>query len=351
MAYFNIPNVTIKGISLCVPSNVQHICDYPLFADVEKERMLPFFGLSDHHIAPETLCASDMCYEAAEKLLAEASWNKDSIDCLVVSTSAPDYIFPATACLLHNRLGLRKACAAFDVPFGCTGWVYAITILANMMTAGTIKRGLLLVGDTPTRAANEKDKTTYPFFSDSGTAVLLEYEEGAFGIRSVLGTIETGCESIISPGFGFRNPLTPESLVEKEEGPGITRRLIDTHFEGTDVFAMSTNQDPETINELLSKSNITFDSVDCFVLHQTNKFLMDRIVKKMKLPKEKFPYSLKEFGNTGGSSIPLTLVAERREELKNTKMRNVGCALGVGISYGAVCFETQKIVVPEIIEI
>ncbi len=351
MAYFNIPNVAIKGMSLCVPNQVEELEDYPLFSEIEKSRLFPFFGLRKHHIASDNICASDMCYVAAEKLLEEANWDKDSIDCLIVSTTAPDFMFPATACVLHNRLHLNKSCAALDVPFGCSGWVYGMTVLASMMSAGTIKRGLLLAGDTPTRAANTKDKSSYPYFSDSGTAVLLEYEEGAIGIRSELGTIEEGCQNIIAPGLGFRNPITAESLIEKEEEPGITRRFIDTHSIGMDVFSLSSKQDPETITKLLEQSHIDINTIDLFAFHQTNKFLMDRIVKRMKIDPNKVPYSLDEFGNTGGSGIPLTLVYCRRDELINKHINIVGCSLGVGISFGAIFFETNKIIVPSIITI
>lgn len=351
MAFFNIPNVSIKGMSLCVPQKVEELEDYPLFSVIEKNRLYPFFGLRRHHVASDAICASDMCYEAALKLLEEADWSKESIECLIVSTSAPDYLFPATACVLHNRLKLKKSCAAFDVPFGCSGWVYAMTILANMITTGTIKRGMLLVGDTPTRAANKKDKSSYPYFSDSGTALIMEYEEGAIGIRTELGTIEEGCENIISPGFGYRIPLSKDSLIEKEEEPGVTRRLIDTHTIGMDVFSLSSKQDPETIKNLLNQSEIDIESIDCFAFHQTNKFLMDRIIKKLNIDHDKVPFSLEEFGNTGGSGIPLTLVYCRRNDLQNKHLRIVGCSLGVGISFGAIYFETNKIVVPSIVMI
>ena len=349
MAYISIPNVSIKGVSLCAPKNVESIKDYELFSQAEKDRMLPFFGLDRHHVASEDICASDMCFEAAEALLKESNWEKESIDCLVVSTAAPDYIFPATACVLHNRLGLKKSCAAFDIPFGCSGWVYSFTVLASMMTSGTIKRGLLLIGDTPTRAANRRDKSAYPFFSDTGTAMLVEYEEGAVGIKAELGTFETGCDSIIMPHGGFRHPATPESFIEKEELPGVFRSMMNTHTEGTDVFSLSTNQDPLTIKNLLSSAGIEMEAIDYFAFHQTNKFLMDRVIKKMKIAKEKAPYSLEEFGNTGGCAIPLTLVTQMADDLRNKHLNIVGCALGVGISFGAVYFETNNLVIPEVV--
>ncbi|MGM9698304.1 MAG: 3-oxoacyl-ACP synthase III family protein [Prevotella sp.] len=351
MAFFNIPNVVIKGISACVPANVEAIKDYPLFSEIESDRMLPFFGLSKHHIADDNTCASDLCFVAAEKLLSGSGWDKNSIDCLIFVTEAPDYIFPATSCVLHNRLGLNRHCAAFDIPFGCSGWVYGLTVMGSLLQNGSIKRGLLLVGDTPTRASNKEDKSTFPFFGDAGTATLLEYEENAYGLRAELGTIEKDYNKIIMPEGGFRKRPTMESfvvLVDSEKG--IRRRPIDTHMDGMDVFSMSTKQDPETIKTLLDKSGIDINQVDIFGFHQTNKFLMDRVVKRLKIEHQKVPSSLSEYANTSGASIPLTLITKNKQQLCNSKVNIVGCALGVGLSYGAVYFESNRIIVPDVIQ-
>lgn len=351
MAYFEIKNVKVTGMSLCVPKNVESMSDYPLFSEAEVARMLPFFGLDKHRVASDDVCASDLCFEAAEKLLSEMNIDKDSIDMVVCVTPAPDYLFPATACVLHNRLGLKRDCAAFDVPFGCTGWVYGMAVAGNMMSSGTIKRALLLVGDTPSRAANKNDKSTYPFFGDGGSATVLEYEDGAYGIRAELGTIETGYDKIIMPHGGFRHPASLESHNVTEDLPGVNRSMLDTHMDGTDVFSLSTNQDPASIRTVLEKANIDIEDIDCFAFHQTNKFLMDRVVKKMKINPDKVPYSLTDFGNTSATAIPLTLITQRREQLVKDPMKIVACALGVGMSYGALYFETEGIYAPEMIEL
>lgn len=351
MAYFNIPNVSVKGLSACVPAHVENIADFPLFSEAERNRMLPFFGLSQHRVASDAICPSDLCYSAAVKLLDELGWDRDSIDCLVFTSPLPDHVFPTTACILHNKLGLNRDCAAFDIPFGCSGWVYGMTIVGNMLSSGTIKRALLLVGDTPLRVASREDKSVFPFFGDAGTATALEFEQGAVGLRGQLGTIEEGYDKIILPDGGYRNPVTPQSFEKIESQPGVVRSRLNTHMEGMDVFSLSTKQDPVSIETLLSNAHIEMDTIDCFAFHQTNLFLNERVRKKMKLDPTKVPYSLKEFGNTSGASIPLTLVAERREQLTSAHMNIVACALGVGLSFGACYFETDSIIVPELIEI
>ena len=137
--------------------------------------------------------------------------------------------------------------------------------------------------------------------------------------------------------------------MKEDSESGIKRRAIDTHMDGMDVFSISTKQDPESINAVLSKSNIDINNVDIFGFHQTNKFLMDRVVKRMGIDPAKVPYSLIEYANTSGASIPLTLVTERRNQLTTSKMNIIGCALGVGLSFGAVYFECENIIVPNLI--
>lgn len=350
MAFFCINNVKVIGISACVPSKIENIEDYPLFNEVEKQRMLPFFGLSKHRVVDEKTTPSDLCYAAAEKLLEECKWSKESIDILVYVSSTPDYIFPSTCCVLHDRLGLKQDCAAFDIPFGCSGWIYGLTVICNLLSSGTIKRGLLLVGDTPSRAASKEDKSVYPFFGDAGSATAIEYEPGAFGLRAELGTIGSGYDKIIMPDGGMRNPVTEDSSVVKEFESGVKRCNLNTHIDGVDVFALSTKLDPVSIRTVLEKANISIDDVDCFAFHQTNKFLSERVRKILKLAPEKVPYSLENFSNTSAASIPLTLVTERRDLLVSTRMRIVGCALGVGLSLGACYLETDKIIVPSLVE-
>ena len=148
MATFSISDIAIKGISCCVPKNKEINRELTLISAEEIEKFIEATGVEERRIADENTCASDLCYHAAEKLIKELHWNKEEIEILVFVTQTADYILPVTATILQNRLGLSQNCIAFDVPLGCSGYVYGISIIASMMKAMGLKRGVLLAGDT-----------------------------------------------------------------------------------------------------------------------------------------------------------------------------------------------------------
>ena len=149
MAYLEVKNVSIKGVSACVPKNVvDNAIDYP-----QKwsgyESFVSATGVAKHRNSPKEICSSDLCFKAAEKLISDLSWNRSEIEALVFVSQTPDYLnVPATSCLLQERLGLSSNCYTLDIALGCSGWVYALSVLSSLMQNGTIKKGLLLAGDT-----------------------------------------------------------------------------------------------------------------------------------------------------------------------------------------------------------
>ena len=262
------------------------------------------------------MCASDMCQAAAEKLLEELGWEKDSIDVLLFESVTGDYRTPPTSCILQDRLGLSENCFCMDIPMGCCGCMYAITVAGNLLTAGNVKRALLLVGDTALRMGSMKDKSRIPLFGDCGTAIALEYDETANDIVVDFHTYGKGHEALMTPHGGFRHPATPASFEYEDFGNGIVRAPIHTLINGMNVFSFAISRPPRSVETFLDDYKINRETdIDYFLIHQANKMIVDRIVKKLKLPKEKVPYNLEEFGNLGGASIPSLMVSRLRERL------------------------------------
>lgn len=349
MAFAKIKNVAIKGVSACVPSKVEYNKDYPYYAEGELERMLPSIGVEKRHvIEPGTTCL-ELCEKTSNSLLSELGWDKGSIDVLVYCSPARDYIFPDTACILQDRIGLSKTTMCFDMTLGCTGWVYTMNVVASLMSASKMKRALVLNGNLTTAENAFTDKTSYPLFSDAGTATALEYDENAPEIIADLGTDGGGYDNIIIKDGGRRYPYTPESMVLKDYGENIRRSDMNMAMKGMEVFAFALNAAPKSVQNVLNSIEKTQEDIDQFFFHQANLFMVQRISKKLKLPKEKVPFSIYQYGNTGACSIPLTMVTERAEMLRNNCVKSIGCAFGVGLSWGSICFETNKIVIPELI--
>ena len=351
MAFIHVSDVVLKGISACVPSQVDENDKYPLDYD-SRTKLISSIGVERKRITEKTVCSSDLCYEAAQKLIQELNWDREDIDCLIFVSQTPDYYFPATSCILQQRLGLTTECYTQDVLLGCSGYVYGLSTISSLISSGrgSFKKALLLVGDTPSKFSSKADKSTWPLFGDAGSATALEYSSGAEGFKFHLATDGEGADAIMIRDGGYRNQISSESLSLKEYESGIKRSNLDVSLDGMSVFSFAISKAPQTVNKLLEHFEIEKDSVDFFTFHQANMFLNEKIRKKLKLDSEKVPYSLKNFGNTSCASIPLTMVTEINDQLKSKKLNHVGCAFGVGLSWGSVSFQTDHIVCPKLIE-
>lgn len=349
MAKWRIKNVRMAGVSACVPENVVKTEDIALMSEEEAQVFNNTVGIKRRHIAPDNICASDMCQKAAEKLLEELGWEKESIDVLIFESVTGDYKTPPTSCLLQDRLGLPDTTFCLDMPMGCCGCLYAITVGGNLISSGNVKRALLLIGDTALRMGSMKDKSRVPLFGDCGTAIALEFDESAPEIVVDFHTFGKGYEALMTPHGGFRHPATPESFVEEDFGNGIVRAPIHTLINGMNVFSFAISKPPKSVEQFLEVEGIDRnEDVDYFLIHQANKMIVDRVVKKLKLPQEKVPYNLEEYGNLGGASIPSLMVTRLRDQLSDSPQRLIMSSFGLGLSWATMSATFGPMVIPKI---
>ena len=355
MAFQHINNIRIAGFAACVPSNVQENAGLDLFKSKEDFRaFVNTVGVERRRQAPKEICASDLCFAAAEKLLAELNWKKDEIDCLIFSSNSPDYIAPATSCLLQNRLGLSTECMSFDISYGCSAWVYGLSALASVVSASKFRKALLFTGDTTLRTKSPKDKSTWPLFGDAGTVTAIEYQEGAIGLRTHMAADGSGHKAIIIEDGGHRNPFSVESLKEETFEGGIVRNRMQTNLDGMSVFSFGITKAPQSIRKLLDKHKLDINRIDYLLLHQANKMMNEKIRKKLGFPSEKTPSVLKDYGNTSSASIPLTIVSELREVINRRDRDDIhilACGFGVGLSWGSILFSLEQATCCDIIEL
>ena len=351
MAYLSINNVAIRGLAAAVPQNtINNVEAYNKWGDYSKVEKI--IGIKQRHVVPENMCVSDLFYAAGEKIISELGWNKEEIDAIVVVCQTPDYIQPPTACILQYRLGLSENCFATDIPHGCSGWVYGLSIISSLMQNGSIRKGLLFSGDTTTKCVSHEDKSTWPLFGDAGTVTALEYtgkESNEF--LFCLNTNGAGYKDIIIKDGGYRNPFNENTLKMVDYGDGVIRNANHLAMEGMSVFSFAISKAPKQVKELISHFNINEDEIDYYILHQANMFIDEKIRKKMKLPKEKVLYCIQEYGNTSSGSIPLTLASQASNSLRTKHLTLIGSGVGVGLSWASVYFETENVICPNIIEI
>lgn len=344
MAFLEIKNVQIAGIAAGVPK--RKICNLDMkdySKDYDAAAFVETTGVQVRRIS-DTLCSSDLCYGAAEKLIADLGWDKNEIEAIFFVSQHADYILPATACILQDRLGLSKDCYAMDISLGCSGWVYGLSVAANLVSSGTIKKALVLCGDAKKRA-----KYDDPLFGFAGTVTALEYTaDNAHIMLFDFGTDGSGYDAIIIPDGGARNRFTDKSL-SLENIDGKMQHRLQTRMKGMDVFGFGISTAPKSIKKLAEHFAFDYQNADYFVFHQANMKMNKMIAKKLKLPEEKVPSCMKYFGNTSSASIPLTIVTQLKDHAANKKF--ICCGFGVGLSWGTVAFETKDIVISDLVEL
>ncbi|PJA09954.1 MAG: ketoacyl-ACP synthase III [Flavobacteriales bacterium CG_4_10_14_0_2_um_filter_32_8] len=349
MALFSIENIQIKGISCAVPKDIYSNMDYERISIKEREMLIRTTGVEKRHVAKFGTTTADLCKVATNKLLNELKWQRSDIEILIFVSQSRDYLIPATACILQNRLELSKNCMAFDVNMGCSGYVYGLSIIAGIMAATKLKKGLLLVGDVSTLNTSYKDKSTFPLFGDAGTCTAIQFVDGA-QMDFNLQTDGSGYEAIIIRDGGCRNYASKESFDSKKYSDGIERNRVELELDGIQVFNFSLKEVHLNILTLLEFRKNKVEEIDYFIFHQANKLINESIRKKLKIPIEKFPYSMAEYGNTSSASIPLTILAALSENLQNQNQKLLLSGFGVGLSWGSAIIDFKNVVCLPIIE-
>ncbi len=349
MAFFEFKNIRIAGICAGVPevalSNYTLQPGIDISPDYSAKAFVETTGVEERR-SSDTLCTSDLCFAAAEKLIAELGWDKSEIGALIFVSQTADYILPATACILQDKLGLSTECYAEDVALGCSGWVYGLSNIASLVSTGSVRKALLLVGDAKKRAKMVHD----PLFGDAGTATAIEFAEGEKGFCFHFGTDGSGYDAIIIPDGGSRNQVSPKSF-EFEEHDGKMKHRLQTLMNGMDVFSFGITTAPKSVKKLGEHFGFDYQDCDYYIFHQANMKMNKQIVKKLKLAPGKVPSCMHKFGNTSSASIPLTIASQLRGKLEDKPTKFICCGFGVGLSWGTVAFETKNIVIPEIVNV
>ena len=349
MAFLEVKNVRIAGIAAGVPKQVSSVLDAnnndSLAEGTSAEDFVKSTGVKERRVS-QKFTTSDLCCAAAEQLIIDLNWNKNEIDAIIFVSQTADYILPATSCIIQDRLKLPKECYATDIALGCSGWVYGLSSAVSLMSTGCIKKVLLMAGDAKKRAKAPTD----PLFGHAGTVTALEYKEGESGFKFHFGTDGSGYDAIITPDGGSRNQVSAKSF-EQYQFEGKMMHRMQTRMKGMDVFSFGISTAPKTVKKLAERFGFDYLDADYFVFHQANMKMNSMITKKLKLPQEKVPSCMYNFGNTSSASIPLTIVTQLKDKFEHKPTKFICCGFGVGLSWGTVAFETNNIVISNLVEL
>jgi 3-oxoacyl-[acyl-carrier-protein] synthase III len=307
------------------------------FGDWHAGQIFSKTGVAVRGVAAENETALDLGVAAARRLFANGDCAAEEIDFLLFCTQSPDYFTPTSACVMQDRLGLKTSCGAIDFNQGCSGYVYGLTLAKSLIEAGTASNVLFVTADTYTKFINRRDRSIRTLFGDGAAATLVSAVDADSEMIGplVLGTDGRGAKEIIVPAGGLRCPPTAETAIEKQDDAGNWRSAEDLYMNGADVFSFALRTVPPAVGELLAKSGLTLDQIDFFVLHQANKFILERLRGKMKIPAEKFWIDMENCGNTVSSTIPIALESAIEQKRIKPGDRVALVGFGVGYSWGA----------------
>jgi len=288
------------------------------------QKILDKTGIAERHVAGADECSSDLAFHAAEKLFASGTCSREEIDFLLFCTQSPDYLLPTTACLLQDRLQLRIGIGALDFNLGCSGYIYGLGLAQGLIETGQAQNVLLLTGETYSKFLRPDDISVRSLFGDAGSATLIrgmESDDPLIG-PYVYGTDGKGGEHLILKRNSLREPAAAD----------MNATLT---MNGPEIFSFALESVPLAVEELLQRSHLHRDDIDLFVFHQANEFMLKRLQTKLQIPPERFVMSLKGFGNTVSSTIPIALHEILADGRLKAGMRIMLVGFGVGYSWGA----------------
>ncbi|MCW3103919.1 MAG: 3-oxoacyl-ACP synthase [Bacteroidetes bacterium] len=324
----------IQAISYYLPEHTlsnSELCS--IFPALTENDIFKRTGIRKRHITKDGVVGSDLGYEAGMKLFSEHGIDPSTIDFLIFCTEGLDYKGPATACILQHRLGLPTSSGAIDVPFGCTGFTYGLSVAKGLIESGQANSVLLLTSDIPSTVIHPSDAELRMIFGDAGAATLItSNEEISNGVgKFSFGTDGSGADNLMVERSGTRNAADAEWFEKNKDVGGM--KYGQMKMNSLEIFSFAMRVVPPMISDILTKNGLQKEDIDLFVFHQANTFLLSVLRRKLKIGEDKFFMYMEEIGNTVSASVPIALY----EAIKAGKAKKGSTVLlasfGIGYSW------------------
>lgn len=308
-----------------------------IYPDWSAAKILEKTGIAERRIAGENETAGDLAFQAARNLFSKGNVVAADVDFIILCTQAPDYVLPTTACVLQHKLGVPRTAGALDVNLGCSGFVYGLSLAKGLIETGAARCVLLLTADTYSKYIHPLDKSVRTLFGDAAAATAITAEESEQeGIGPfVFGTDGSGAKNLIVEAGLYRLPRSIDTSTDHMDESGNVRSIDNLYMNGAEVMSFSLKEVPKAVDALLDKAGVTKESIDLFILHQANKFMLEALRKKLKLAEAKLPITVESCGNTVSSTIPIAIfkLLDQGRLQRGSKLMLVG--FGVGYSWAA----------------
>jgi len=317
----------ITGVAGYVPPRILTNADLEKMVDTTNEWIMERVGIRERHLADEGVAASDLAVEAVKNLQAKHPFDLQSVDLIVVGTVTPDMMYPSTACLVQDKLGIKDTWG-FDVSAGCSGFLYSLNVGTKFIESGQYKKVLVIGSDVNSSMTDFTDRAVCIIFGDGAGAALLEpAEEGEQGIIDHVAQIEgMGGQFLYMPGGGSLHPTSHET---------VDKKMHYIHQDGKNVFKYAVKKMSEMTERVLEKNGLAGKDLDCFIAHQANRRIITATAERLGMPLEKVIINIDRFGNTTAGTIPLAMeTALEDKKLKKGDLVLIA-AVGAGFTSGA----------------
>jgi 3-oxoacyl-[acyl-carrier-protein] synthase-3 len=317
---------TISAVASYVPERIVTNAELANRLDTSDDWIVTRTGIRERRMGAPGETTSTMGAEAVRRLLARRGLSPDNVDALIVATATPDMMFPATACLIQDQLGLSQAWG-FDLSAACSGFLYAMTVGAQLVAAGAHERVIVVGADLMSSIIDPFDRTTAVLFGDGAGAALLEPAEPEYGLLDFYHRVDgSGRKDLLMPAGGSLLPASAATVAARQ------------HFlkqNGKVVFKFAVTQMVESVNVLLRRNGLSASDLTLVIPHQANQRILDAVAERLSVPHERVASVLARYGNTTGATLPLALDAALAEGKIKRGDLVVFAAVGAGFSAGA----------------
>jgi 3-oxoacyl-[acyl-carrier-protein] synthase III len=337
---FTFRNKRIAGILAVVPANERSFLEEMRNFNFPESRSLKLkevMGYDKHRIVEPGVCVSDLVVSGFEHLFRNGQLQRDDIDALILVTQTPDHFMPATSSIVQGRLKLKQDLLCMDVNHGCAGFIIGLLQAFLLLEQESVRKVAVVNADVLSRKTSSKDRNSYPLVGDAASITIVERDPKNSIIHANLKTDGTRHDALMIPAGGLRLPCTPETATLEDVGDNNLRAKDHLRMDGTAVFNFVQTEVPPLIESLLKTAGVSVEAVDYFLCHQANRFMLQKLADKMKIPHAKMPSNIVEhFGNSSGVTIPLVTAFNLGAQLREKEFQVCLAGFGVGLTWASV---------------
>jgi 3-oxoacyl-[acyl-carrier-protein] synthase-3 len=351
---FTFRRKRISGLLAVVPAHEQSFLEDMQnfnFPTARSLKLMQVMGYDKHRMALPGVCVSDLAVFGLQHLFDRGLLRPEEMDAIILVTQSPDHFMPPTSSIIQGRLNLKHDLFCLDINQGCAGFVIGLIQAFLLLEQESIRKVVLINADVLSRKTSSKDRNSYPLIGDAASITVVERDAEDTVIHANFKMDGTRREALMIPAGGFRLPCSPETAVLEDVGDNNLRAKDHLRMDGTAVFNFVQVEVPPMIESLLAFAGASMDQVDWFLCHQPNRFMLQKLADKIKVPYAKMPMNVVEhFGNSSGVTIPIAIALNLGAQLAAEQFRVCLAGFGVGLTWGSMLMRLGRLSFCELID-